>query len=150
MLCGRGVPHAHPEFVLHWGNVPVVAALVCLNGQYVLARNIAWPANAFSLITGFVEAGESPEAAANREAIEELGLRVTTSMFIGHFPLRHHNQLLIAFALEASGVVKRGQEIAETKAVSRDELATYDFGPLQLTREIVDRWLQLSPVTPLP
>jgi len=42
-------------FVL-WDNpVPVVAALVELEGRIVLARNDAWPKNSFELVNGFMD-----------------------------------------------------------------------------------------------
>ena len=50
-------------FVL-WDNpVPVVAALVELEGRIVLARNVAWPENAFGLVTGWLYARHGLEAA---------------------------------------------------------------------------------------
>ena len=70
-------------FVL-WDNpVPVVAALVEHEGRIVLARNVAWPENAFGLVTGFLERNEAPEAAVAREVSEELGLTATAVSLIG-------------------------------------------------------------------
>lgn len=93
--------------------VPVVAGLVRLSDNYVLARNTSWPANIFSLLTGVLENGESPEAAAVRETHEELGVRAQTTRFIGHFPLPQLNQLIIAYELRATGELVLGDEIAE-------------------------------------
>ncbi len=46
----------------HWDNpLPVVAALVEVEGRILLARNAAWPEKTFALITGFMERGETPE-----------------------------------------------------------------------------------------
>jgi NADH pyrophosphatase NudC (nudix superfamily) len=45
----------------HWNNpLPVVAAIVELDGKILLARNAAWPEGMFALITGFLENGETP------------------------------------------------------------------------------------------
>jgi NADH pyrophosphatase NudC (nudix superfamily) len=130
---------------VHWNNpTPVVAALVQINDVYILARNAAWPAGVFSLLTGFLEEGETPESGVAREVVEELGLEVRHVQFIGHFSFREHNQLIIAFACQAKGPLKLGDEVSETRRVPRDELAGYDFGPLRLTREIVTRWLGVS------
>jgi NAD+ diphosphatase len=123
---------------VHWNNpIPVVAGLVQLPAGYVLARNAGWPTDVFSLLTGFLENGESPERAVVREVHEELGVRATSARLIGHFPLPQLNQLMIAYELEATGEVTLGDEIAEVKVVSPSELANFDFGPLQLTRDIV-------------
>ena len=43
-------------------------------GQVLLARNAAWPMPFYGLITGFMEAGETPEMAAIREVQEETGI----------------------------------------------------------------------------
>jgi NAD+ diphosphatase len=126
-----------------WNNpIPVVAGLVQHEGRYVLARNSAWQEGMFSVVTGFLERGELPDNAIRREVEEELGLRSRGCKFIGHFPLPERNQLIIAFAVEACGEVMLNQEIAEVKIVAPDQLVTYDFGRLELTRSIVMRWLQ--------
>ncbi|HRC61208.1 MAG TPA: NUDIX domain-containing protein [Candidatus Propionivibrio aalborgensis] len=126
-----------------WNNpIPVVAGLVRHEGQYLLARNATWPQGMFSMITGFLEQGESPESAILRETEEELGLKGSECKFIGHYAHPRFNQLIIAFAVEASGDVKLNDEIAEVRMVSPEELATYDFGRLGLIRTIVTHWLE--------
>ena len=128
---------------VHWNNpIPVVAGLVRCNGQYVLARNASWPQDMFSLITGFLEEGESPESAILRETGEELGLTGHECKFIGHFALAEFNQLIIAFTVETYGNLKLSEEIAEVKLVAHDQLATFDFGCLELTKTVVSRWLK--------
>jgi NADH pyrophosphatase NudC (nudix superfamily) len=53
----------------HWDNpVPVLAALVELEGRILLARNAAWGPKNFALITGFMERGETPEQGIQRAA----------------------------------------------------------------------------------
>lgn len=129
------------EFV-HWEHpIPVVAGLVQWRGQYILARNAAWPSDIFSLVTGFLERGEFPQAAVAREVQEELGLDVEHVVFIGHFPLPELNQLIVAYAISARGTVALDEEIAEIKLLKPDELPNFDFGPLTLTRNIVSSWL---------
>jgi len=129
---------------VNWNNpTPVVAGLVQLIDQnsqgeiYVLARNAAWPTGMFSLITGFLEAGEQPEQAIAREAQEELGVHCREARFLGHFALPRFNQLIIAYHLSATGPLAPGAEIAETRLLGREALAAYDFGQLELTTHIV-------------
>jgi NAD+ diphosphatase len=125
-----------------WGNpVPVVAAIVMHQGKCVMARNAAWPVGMFSVITGFLERGESPDDAILRETQEELGLTVQSSVFIGHFPFVKFNQLILAYAVECTGALKLNEEIAEVQLLTRGELESFDFGPLELTKSIVQRWL---------
>ena len=52
----------------HWNNpTPVLAAVVEYEGKILLARNAAWPGRRFALITGFMEAGETPKQGIARE-----------------------------------------------------------------------------------
>ncbi len=133
---------APPCPFVHWNNpVPVVAGLVRHEGRYLLARNASWPQGAFSVITGFLENGESPDEAILRETREELGLTGSGCRFIGHFSLPAFNQLIIAFLVEAGGTLQLNEEIAEVRSVSRDQLASFDFGRFALTRALVDRHL---------
>ena len=66
---------------VQWGNpTPAVGALVEHEGEIILARNRAWPAGWFALVTGYLEAREDPKAAVAREVKEELGLAVADWM----------------------------------------------------------------------
>ena len=122
-----------------WGNpTPVVAVLVQLENDYVLARNKAWPPGLFSMITGFVEGGETPEQTLAREVEEELALEVTDWIFVGHFSVPGINQLLIAFVATCRGTPQCGTELAELMRISATDLQHFDFGPLALTRQIAD------------
>src|SRR5450830_1182544 len=61
----------------HWNNpTPVLAAIIEYRGQVLLARNAAWSGRMFALITGFMEAGETPEEGIAREIKEETNLDV--------------------------------------------------------------------------
>jgi ADP-ribose pyrophosphatase YjhB (NUDIX family) len=52
----------------------VLAAVIEYRGQILLARNAAWPGRMFALITGFMEAGETPQGGIAREIKEETNL----------------------------------------------------------------------------
>ena len=120
----------------------MVAGLVQWQDGYLLARNVSWPPGVFSLLTGFLEEGEPPEAAVAREVREELGVTTQSVDFVGHFPLPRFNQLIIAYALRTTGALALGEEISEVKVLSLIELAGFDFGPLELTRDVVSCWLR--------
>ena len=60
----------------HWNNpTPVLAAVVEYQGRILLARNAAWTNKMYALITGFMEAGETPAEGIAREIAEETNLR---------------------------------------------------------------------------
>ena len=127
---------------VHWNNpIPVVAAFVRVDDTIVLARNVTWPAGFFSLISGFVEAGESPDDAIARETEEELGLVCERAEFIGHYPFAQMNQLILAYVVEATGTPTPNEELAELRSLTLDEFESYDFGPLRLGAMVRRDWL---------
>lgn len=85
----------------HWNNpTPVLAAVVqCVDqqGQVLLARNAAWPMPFYGLITGFMEAGETPEEGIRREVLEETSLEALGCTLIGVYDFQKKNQVLIAY-----------------------------------------------------
>ncbi|MCG5054484.1 MAG: NUDIX hydrolase [Myxococcales bacterium] len=122
---------------MHWDNpIPVVAAVVRWNSQFVIARNAKWPPGMFSMITGFVERNENPMATLRRELKEELGLDLAGAEFIGHFVFPEANQLIVAFLAHGVGSVSFGSELAEVKMLTNEEAETYNFGMLGLTSTI--------------
>jgi NAD+ diphosphatase len=58
----------------------VLAAVVEYQGKILLARNAAWPHKMYALITGFMEAGESPQEGIAREVKEETNLDVSAAV----------------------------------------------------------------------
>lgn len=83
---------------VHWDNpVPVVAAVAERNDGVIQVRSLGWPDGWYGLITGFLEAGESPEQAVLREVEEEIGLEAQLGAFLGLYPFYRMNQLLICY-----------------------------------------------------
>ncbi len=123
---------------IHWDNpVPVVAAIVELDGTVILARNVGWPEKQFGLITGFLEKNETPDSAVLREVKEELGLSAENAHFIGYYPFFAMNQLILAFHVAAAGDITLGEELAEIKQVPIGRLKPWTIG----TGPAVRDWL---------
>jgi NAD+ diphosphatase len=55
---------------------PVVIMLITRGNSVLVGRSPAWPEGMYSLLAGFVEPGESLEAAVRREVFEETAVRV--------------------------------------------------------------------------
>ena len=53
---------------------PVVIMLVARGNKLLLGRSPGWPEGMYSALAGFVEPGETPEAAVAREVLEETGI----------------------------------------------------------------------------
>jgi NAD+ diphosphatase len=130
-------PSSGCDYVFWENPTPVVAGLVQHGEHFILARNAQWPSDMFSLITGFLEKGESPEHAISRETMEELGIEVDGLRFIGHYSLPQLNQLIIAFAVRAHGEIRPSEENAEVLLLTTTELEGFAFGALELSAQIV-------------
>lgn len=137
-------------------------AVICLvhdgHDRAVLARQVIWPDRLFSLIAGFVEAGESFESCVVREIAEEIGLTVTDVHYLGSQPWPFPRSLMVGF--HALGDPEQefsynDGEIAEaawfTRAEVRAALAEGDWssdsssrlllpGSISIAREIIESW----------
>lgn len=128
---GRTRPHcAAPGCgYVHWDNpAPVVAALVERDGMIVLARNRSWPEKMFGLVTGFLERGESPEEAVQREVKEELRLDSLRVTLIGNYAFRRKHEIILAYHVVTAGEIVLNEELAEYRLISPEKLKPWDFG----------------------
>ena len=116
----------------HWNNpTPVLAAVVeCVDrgGQILLARNAAWTHRMFALITGFMEAGETPQEGVTREVIEETGLSVDAVSLIGVYDFQRMNQVIIAYHAQARGEIVLSPELAEYKLFEPQDVRCWPAG----------------------
>ena len=107
----------------HWNNpTPVLAAVVELDGKILLARNAAWPGKMFALITGFMEAGESPQDGILREIKEETSLDTQALTLIGAYDFQRMNQVIIAYHAVCSGDVRLSPELVDYRLFALDQL----------------------------
>lgn len=124
---------------VHWNNpAPVVAALVQLGDEILLARNVAWPEKMFALITGFLEPGETPEAGIAREVKEETSLDAERIELIGVYEFARKNELIVAYHVVASGEIALNEELAEYRLVRPERLRPWRAG----TGKAVAEWLR--------
>ncbi|MCE2657237.1 MAG: NUDIX domain-containing protein [Rubrivivax sp.] len=126
----------------HWNNpTPVLAAIVqCTDrdGQVLLARNAAWPQRMFALITGFMEAGESPQEGVAREVREETSLVADAVRLVGVYDFKRMNQVIIAYHVEARGDIVLSPELAEYKLFDLPDLRCWPAG----TGQALADWLR--------
>ena len=113
----------------HWNNpTPVLAAVIEYEGQILLARNAAWPGRMFALITGFMEAGETPEDGIAREILEETSLTTHALNLIGVYDFQRMNQVIIAYHAVASGEVRLSPELAEYRLYAPEAVRCWPAG----------------------
>ena len=113
----------------HWNNpIPVLAAVIEYNGQILLARNAAWPGKMFALITGFMEAGETPQGGIEREIAEETSLKTHELNLIGVYDFQRMNQIIIAYHAVCSGEVKLSPELVDYKLYAPEAVKCWPAG----------------------
>jgi NAD+ diphosphatase len=129
---------------------PAVIMLVHDGGdRVVLGRQAVWPPGRFSILAGFVEPGESAEAAVAREVAEEVGLRVTDIQYVTSQPWPFPQSLMLGFVARADGDHRLRldpTEIEEARWFTRDELRSGEGPralppPVSIARHILDRWI---------
>ena len=129
---------------------PAVIMLVHDGGdRVVLGRQAVWPPGRFSILAGFVEPGESAEAAVAREVAEEVGLRVTDIRYVTSQPWPFPQSLMLGFVARAEGgdaLELDPDEIEEARWFTRNELRTGNGPralppPVSIARHILDRWV---------
>ena len=132
----------------HWNNpTPVLAAVIeCTDrgGQVLLARNAAWAGRFFGLITGFMEAGESPEDGIRREIAEETALTVERLQLLGVWDFQRMNQVIIAYHAEARGEIRLSPELAEYKLLAPEDVRCWPQG----TGQALATWLRRRGLEP--
>jgi NAD+ diphosphatase len=142
---------------------PAIITVVHDGGdRTLLGRNAAWADGRFSTLAGFVEPGESLEAAVRREILEEVSVEVVDIRYVGSQPWPFPSSLMLGFAARVEGeqaVRPDDVEMAEAGWFTRAEVrhaarcadgeATPDpsarlkgISPrLSISRWLIDRWL---------
>jgi 8-oxo-dGTP diphosphatase len=119
-----------------------VATLVSDQGQVLLVRRVNDPMRGFwTLPAGFVDAGEDPARAAERECLEESGLIVSTTRLIdviaGQAHARGANILIVYQAEIESGSLQPGDDADQAQFFDPKELPPLAFAS---TQSILDKW----------
>jgi NAD+ diphosphatase len=117
----------------------------------LLARQASWPPRVFSTLAGFVEPGESLEAAVTREVFEEAGVRVLEATYHSSQPWPFPSSIMLGFfaRAEASEPTVDPEEIETARWFARDELRDAVErrelklpAPLSIARRLVEDWLE--------
>jgi NAD+ diphosphatase len=80
---------------------PVVIMAVCLGHKTLLGRQKSWPPGMYSALAGFMEPGETIEAAVRREVFEEVGVRLGKVDYVASQPWPFPSSLMIGMIGEA-------------------------------------------------
>jgi NAD+ diphosphatase len=127
----------------------VIMAVVDDGGRLLLGRQAAWPEKRYSTLAGFVEPGESLEAAVRREVAEEAGIEIGEVEYRGSQPWPFPSSLMLGFRAHATSTSAQadGVELADARWWTREEFeADLASGDLRLpprvsiARRLIEDW----------
>jgi len=171
-LCGTPTAEAHAGWIRrcpkdgtdHFPRTDPAVIMLIHDGadRTLLGRGQQWGEGRFSTLAGFVEPGESLEAAVAREVFEEVGVAVTDIRYVASQPWPFPASLMLGFSGRLDGdpsIHLDTVEMAEAGWFTRDEVeraaawvdAGTEGGPdvrlraispkLSISRYLVDCWL---------
>lgn len=103
---------------------PVVIMLITHRDSVLVGRSPGWPEGMYSLLAGFVEPGESIEAAVRREVFEEAGVQVGRVDYLSSQPWPFPASLMFGCSGEAlsTEIEIDPDEIEDAKWVTRSQM----------------------------
>lgn len=128
----------------------VIMAVVDEQDRLLLGHAAAWPEGRYSTLAGFVESGESLEAAVRREVAEETGVLVGDVEYRGSQPWPFPASLMVGFVARAlsTDVHVDGAEVTHARWFTRQELRDAVLagdvvapGRTSIARALVEDWL---------
>ena len=131
---------------------PVVIMLITHGNSVLVGRSPGWPEGMYSLLAGFVEPGESLEAAVRREVFEESGVRVGPVTYLASQPWPFPASLMCGMAGAAltREIAVDPVEIEDARWVTREEMADVFAGqhpdikparPGAIAHFLLENWL---------
>lgn len=131
---------------------PAVIVLVEHDDRMLLGSNVLWETGRFSLLAGFVEAGESLEQAVEREIFEEAGVRLGEIEYVTSQPWPFPRSLMLGFRArlapgqDPADLAPDPEEISELRWFTREEARNPDPsvtlpGKSSIARWLIDRWI---------
>lgn len=127
----------------------VIMSVVDASDRLLLGRQSSWGRGNLSTLAGFVEPGESLEAAVRREVHEEVGIAVGEVHYLGSQPHPFPSSLMVGFRAHASSteIVLHDGEIAEARWFTRAGLVeAIRAGELlatptiSISRRLIEHW----------
>ena len=124
MVCPACGYHQYPRVQ------PCVITIITKgDDELLLAKSAHNKSNMYGLIAGFVEVGETLEEAVQREAFEEVGVKLKNIRYMSSQPWPFPSNLMIAFHAEydSGGIQLQVEEIADARFFKFDQLPEIPF-----------------------
>jgi NAD+ diphosphatase len=108
----------------HYPRTDQAIIVAVTDGQrLLLGRQAPWPPRRWSVLAGFVEPGESLEQTVAREVMEESGVRVRGSRYLGSQPWPFPGSLMLGFlALAKPDAPVASEELEDVRWFGADEV----------------------------
>lgn len=125
-------------------NNPAILVAVLKEDKILLARSSHFTPNMFSLISGFVDLGETLETSVKREVMEEVGIEIKNIKYFGSFPWPFSTSLMIGFIAEYSSgeLTIDNNEIEAAEWFSLDDLPKIPEYKVSFARRIINSVLE--------
>jgi NAD+ diphosphatase len=122
--------------------MPAVIIAITRGNEILLAHNAKFREGMYSLIAGFVEAGESLEAAVEREIFEEINIKVKNIKYFKSQSWPFPQSLMIGFTAEYdSGEIQAdGREIIDAKWFRYDKMPILPSST-SISRKLIDSFV---------
>lgn len=128
----------------------VIMAITDPEDRILLGNNAQWGPTRFSTLAGFVEPGESLEAAVKREVFEESQLVVHSPHYLGSQPWPFPQSLMLGFTATTDhpeAAESDGEEVLTVRWFTREELRVEVEagrviipGASSIARALLDHW----------
>ena len=131
---------------------PVVIMLVTRGNRLLLGRSPGWPEGMYSTLAGFIEPGETMEAAVRREVAEETGVACGAVRYLASQPWPFPASLMLGCQAEAltDAITLDPTELEHALWITREDLVTVMAGedprvkpprPGSIARFLMENWL---------
>ena len=131
---------------------PAMIVIVAHGDACLLGRQASWPKGRYSTLAGFVEPGETLEAAVLREVYEEAGVRVGDCDYHSSQPWPFPSSIMLGFCARADDpAIRLGPELEDARWFTAqhivDGLASGELlmpPPLSVSYRLIEHWLRES------
>lgn len=142
-------PHCGQPQEIYRNPVPTVDVVIYNKNREVVPIKRRNPPYGWALPGGFVDYGESVEQAAQREALEETGLKLDLNALLGVYshperdPRKHTLSVVFVASLQGKATLRAGDDAGEAQLFSLEQLPDLAFDHRQILEDFKS-WLNSS------
>lgn len=125
---------------------PAVIVMIKRNNKILLARQSHFPDGIYALIAGFIEPGETAEAAVHREVMEEVGIEIENIRYSGSQPWPFPDSLMLAFIADykSGEITLNDGELEQADWYDSNNLPGLPFSSISIARKMIDDFVRTA------